>query len=96
VTGDADPDWSVYIVRCGDNSLYAGVAKDVGKRFAEHQSNGSKCAKYLKGRGPLVLVYQEVVGTKSAALKCEYAVKQLSKMAKERLVSNGFSLKIEK
>lgn len=76
-------------MRCGDGSLYTGVAKDVAKRFAEHQSQGPKCAKYLKGRGPLYLVYQEVVGDKSTALKREYALKQLSKMAKEQLVS-GF------
>ncbi|HEY6528246.1 MAG TPA: GIY-YIG nuclease family protein [Cellvibrionaceae bacterium] len=92
MTLDVNPAWSVYIVRCGDNSLYAGVAKDVAKRFAEHQSQGARCAKYLKGRGPLVLVYQESVGDKSAALKREYALKQLSKIAKEQLVKAGFNL----
>lgn len=80
--------WSVYILRCKDLSLYTGVAKDVAKRFAEHQSQGPKCAKYLKGRGPLILVYCEMVGDKSQALKREYALKQLSKTAKETLVAN--------
>jgi len=84
----ASEPWSLYIVRARDGSLYTGVAKDVAKRFAEHQAQGPKCAKYLKGRGPLVLVYQEAVGDKSAALKREYALKQLSKFTKEKLVSD--------
>ncbi len=79
------------MVRCGDGSLYTGVAKDVAKRFAEHQSQGPKCAKYLKGRGPLALVFQAQVGDKSAALKREYALKQLSKQAKEQLVAAGMA-----
>ncbi len=83
---EAENGWSVYIVRCRDASLYTGIAKDVIKRFAEHQAQGPKCAKYLKGRGPLQLVYQEKVGDKSAALKREYGLKQLSKAAKEQLV----------
>lgn len=77
------------MVRCGDGSLYTGVAKDVAKRFAEHQSQGPRCAKYLKGRGPLALVFQAQVGDKSAALKREYALKQLSKQAKEKIVRAG-------
>jgi putative endonuclease len=75
--------WSVYMVRGKDNSLYTGVAQDVAKRFAQHQAQGAQCAKYLKGRAPLVLVYEEVVGNKSQALKREYALKQLPKAAKE-------------
>lgn len=89
MTTGAGADWSVYILRCKDASLYTGVAKDVAKRFAEHQSQGPKCAKYLKGRGPLELVYWEAVGDRSQALKREYALKQLSKSAKEVLVISG-------
>lgn len=77
------------MLRCKDASLYTGVAKDVAKRCAEHQSQGPKCAKYLKGRGPLELVYCEWVGDKSLVLKREYALKQLSKSAKEALVLLG-------
>ncbi len=75
------------MVRCGDGSLYTGIAKDVAKRFAAHQAQGPKCAKYLKGREPLRLVYQERVGDKSAALKREYAIKQLPKHTKEQLLT---------
>ncbi|MBT8330889.1 MAG: GIY-YIG nuclease family protein, partial [Deltaproteobacteria bacterium] len=46
--------WYVYMLRCCDGSLYTGIATDVERRFAEHQSNSG--AKYLRGRGPLALV----------------------------------------
>ena len=47
----------LYILRCGDNSLYTGITTDVARRLAAHQSG--KGAKYTRGRGPLTLVYQE-------------------------------------
>ena len=49
----------LYILRCGDNSLYTGITTDVARRLAAHQSG--KGAKYTRGRGPLTLVYQEAV-----------------------------------
>lgn len=81
------------MVRCKDRSLYVGITTDVNKRFAQHQAQGARCAKYLRGRGPLTLVFQETIGDKSQALKREYALKQLPKQAKERLVAN-FMLKV--
>ena len=47
--------WFVYIIRCGDLSLYTGIATDVDRRFAEHESQGAKAAKYLRGATPLDL-----------------------------------------
>lgn len=81
------------MVRCKDRSLYIGITTDVNKRFAQHQAQGARCAKYLRGRGPLTLVFQEAIGDKSQALKREYALKQLPKHAKETLVAN-FRVKI--
>jgi len=78
--------WFLYIIRCKDNSLYTGITTAVERRFAEHQEKSGKGAKYLKGRGPLLLVYTEEVGTKSNALKRELIVKKLSKTAKEELL----------
>jgi putative endonuclease len=74
------------MVRCADDSLYTGVAKDVGRRVEEH--NGSKllAAHYTRARRPVVLVYQEAVATRSDALKREYQIKQLSREEKEMLV----------
>jgi predicted GIY-YIG superfamily endonuclease len=77
--------WSVYVVRCADDSLYTGVAVDVAQRIARH--NSGKGARYTRGRGPVRLVYQEHAGSRSAALKRELAVKRLTPAAKRRLIA---------
>ena len=84
--------WSVYIIRCGDNSLYTGISNDVAKRFAVHQSGGSQAAKYTRHRHPLKLVFSQEIGTKSQASRAEYRIKQLPKGTKESLVSGMTSL----
>ncbi len=78
--------WSVYMVRCRNGSLYTGIATDVARRFAEHRKNGGKGARYLRGRGPLRLVFQQAVGSRSLALRLEHRIKRLPKVKKERLV----------
>lgn len=75
-------EWSVYLLRCGDGSLYTGIATDVARRIGEHAS-GSKGAKYLRGRGPLQLQLEYKIGSRSLASKIEYRLKNLSKGAKE-------------
>ena len=76
--------WYVYMLRCGDDTLYTGVTDDVQKRLATHRAG--KGAKYTRGRGPLELVYRETCGSHSDALKREAAVKKLSRMQKESLI----------
>lgn len=76
--------WYLYILRCGDGTLYTGITTDVPLRLEAHRQG--KGAKYTRGRGPLELVYQEDCGTHSAALKREYAVKQMPREEKERLI----------
>ncbi len=78
--------WNLYIIRCSGGELYTGVTTDVPRRLAEHQSGGPKAAKYLRGRGPLALVYQEYVGSRGDALRRELVVKKLSKAAKEVMI----------
>jgi len=73
--------WSVYLLRCGDGSLYTGIATDVSRRIAEHKDGGG--AKYLRGRGPLDLVFQQEIGDRSLASKIEHRVKRLPKEYKE-------------
>ena len=69
----------LYILRCGDGSLYTGTTDDVERRLAAHQSG--KGAKYTRGRGPLTLVYREACADRSAALRREAAVKRLPRAA---------------
>jgi putative endonuclease len=79
-------DWYLYLVRCHDGSLYTGITTSVARRFAEHQEDKGAGAKYLLGRGPLLLVFQKKLGSRSLALRVESKVKRLSKARKEELI----------
>lgn len=79
-----DKKWYLYILRCGDGTLYTGITTDVQARFEAHQCG--KGAKYTRGRGPLELVYQEECGSHSQALKRELAIKALSRDDKQKLI----------
>jgi len=74
--------WFVYLIRCADGSLYCGIATDVARRFGEHTEGAPKGAKYTRGKGPLELVFQKEVGSRSEASKEELRIKKLSKKAK--------------
>lgn len=77
----------VYILRCGDDTLYTGTTDDVPRRLAAHSAG--KGAKYTRGRGPLELVYREECADKSAALKRELAIKALPRTEKLTLIQKG-------
>lgn len=77
----------IYIVKCKDDSLYTGYAKDVTQRVAKH--NNGQGAKYTKIRRPVQLVYQEMFDTKSEALKREYEIKTYTRQQKLELISEG-------
>ena len=77
--------WFVYILRCGDGTLYTGVTDDVQRRLAAHRAG--KGAKYTRGRGPLELVYTQEQPDKSAALRREFQIKKLTRPQQERLIS---------
>jgi predicted GIY-YIG superfamily endonuclease len=77
--------WYVYILQCADDTLYTGVATDVGARLATH--NAGKGAKYTRGRLPVTLLYQERAADRGAALKREHAIKQLRAEAKRALIA---------
>ena len=76
--------WKLYILRCGDGTLYTGITTDVEKRLEAHRTG--KGAKYTRGRSPLELVYREDCGDHSAALKREIEIKKLSREEKEKLI----------
>ena len=76
--------WYVYILRCGDGTLYTGSTDDVERRLAAHRAG--KGAKYTRGRGPLELVYSEPCGEHAAALRREYAIKKMKRREKELLI----------
>jgi putative endonuclease len=84
--------WSIYMLRCGDGTLYTGIATDVPRRIAEHGS-GAKGSRYLRGRGPLELVLQSEIGDRSLATRAELRIKRLSRLAKEELIASQGGLR---
>ena len=76
--------WYLYVLRCGDGTLYTGITTDVSRRLEAHRAG--KGAKYTRGRGPLELVYQQPCASHGEALQMEYRFKQLSRAEKERRI----------
>ncbi|HET8901639.1 MAG TPA: GIY-YIG nuclease family protein, partial [Holophagaceae bacterium] len=79
--------WHLYLLRCGDGTLYCGIALDARARLKQHQEG--KGAKYTRGRGPLELVYEEACGTRAEALRREREVKRLPRSAKLAMVKKS-------
>ena len=79
--------WTVYILECGDGTLYTGITDDLERRLKAHKEG--KGAKYTRGRGPLILRHREELADKGAALKREYALKRLRRPEKLALISEN-------
>lgn len=69
--------------------MYIGVTLDVQRRLGEHQAQKEKCAKYLRGKLPLILVYSQLIGDKRTAYQLERKLKKLPKAEKEKIVNNA-------
>ena len=76
-------DWTVYILRCGDGSLYTGIAKDVQARIKQHGEG--KGAAYTRSRLPVTLLYQENGFNRSEALIREAQIKSMPRSKKEEI-----------
>ena len=81
--------WFVYMVRCADDTLYTGIAKDVARRVKEHNSDNVLGANYTRARRPVALVYTQAVESRSAAAKREYEIKQLTRSGKDELLKRA-------
>ena len=79
-------EWKLYILKCGDGSLYTGITVDVKERFLRHCAGTG--AKYTRGRGPLELVYVEECGDHSQALRREIQIKSMSRVQKLKLLQS--------
>jgi len=87
-----DGDYSLYIIRCRDGSLYTGIALDVQKRVREHET-GVRGARYLRGRCPLTLEFSSRLGDRSVAQQAEHRIKRLRRERKEALIAGRLSLR---
>lgn len=75
----------IYILRCGDGTLYTGWTNRLEQRVQTHQAG--KGSKYTKCRLPVELVYHEECETKNEAMRREYQIKRMSKAEKEKLIT---------
>jgi predicted GIY-YIG superfamily endonuclease len=89
-------DWAVYILRCGDGSLYTGIAKDVRARVKQH--NEGRGATYTRTRLPVKLLYQQEGFARSEALIREAQIKAMDRSKKEKIIfgkSGGIGVRLK-
>ncbi len=84
----------LYILRCGDDTLYTGITNRLEYRLRQHRAGLG--AKYTRGRGPLSLVYALEVGDRSEASKEEARVKKLTREEKLLLIEGYLDKNHEK
>ena len=80
--------WTIYILECGDKTLYCGITNNLERRMRQHRGEVNGGAKYTRSRKPLKVVYQEEVNSRSEALKRELIIKKMSRITKLNLVTN--------
>lgn len=76
--------WLVYMLRCGDGSLYTGITNDLSKRLQAH--GDGEASRYTRARLPVALVYLESAANRSAAIKRELLIKRMRRREKELLI----------
>ncbi len=81
------PGWHVYLLECGDGSLYCGITNDITRRISRH--NNGKGGRYTRSRIPVKLVAKSPPMSRSAALSFEAKVKKSPRDKKARMVKAG-------
>ncbi len=77
----------VYMLRCGDGSLYTGWTNDLDKRVRAHQAG--RGARYTRSRLPVELVWHEDCGSKEEALRREWQLKRLTREEKLKMLEEA-------
>lgn len=77
--------WYVYILQCGDHTLYTGITTELQRRLKQH--NTGKASRYTRARLPVKLLYSETTSNRTEAQKREYEIKQLTRREKLALIS---------
>ncbi len=89
LTNIPQADWSVYILKCADGTLYTGIARDLARRLRQHNGEITGGPKYTSGRRPVDLLWSEPATDRSAAQVREAAIKNLSRGDKLLLAAGG-------
>ena len=79
------PAW-VYILRCGDGTLYTGVAKDLAARLKQHEAG--RASRYTRAHLPVVIAWSRECESWGDALREEHRIKQLTRAEKEALIAS--------
>ena len=81
--------WHVYMVRCADNTLYAGVTNNLQRRIKQHNGELRGGARYTASRRPVVLAWEEETNSRGMAQKREIEIRHLSKVQKIKLIEKN-------
>ena len=74
----------VYILKCGDESLYTGWTYDVNLRVREHQAG--RGGRYTRSHLPVELVFVRQMADKYAAMREESYIKRMDRSTKLNMV----------
>ena len=77
--------WFVYVVLCGDGTLYTGITTDTVRRLDEHNRGAPLGARYTRSRRPVTLAYVEGAADRGIATRREHAIKKLDRRSKMAL-----------
>ncbi|HYI98752.1 MAG TPA: GIY-YIG nuclease family protein [Thermoleophilaceae bacterium] len=77
----------VYLLRCGDGTLYCGWTNDVERRLEQHQAG--RASRYTRSRLPVEVVWSKPMASRSEAMREEALIKRLSRSEKLRLTESG-------
>lgn len=83
----------MYVLECGDGSLYTGYTTDVDARVTAHQAGTG--AKYTKAHAPVRLVAQARFYSKERAMSAEARFKQLDRANKDVLLAKAANTPLE-
>ena len=80
--------WLIYILECGDGSLYCGITNNIEKRLKQHKGEIIGGAKYTRSHWPCKLVYKEKSASRSEASQREAIIKKMSRDEKQNLINS--------
>ncbi|MEL7044511.1 MAG: GIY-YIG nuclease family protein [Pseudomonadota bacterium] len=81
--------WQVYLLRCGDGTLYTGVTSNLERRLRQHNGEIGGGARYTRARRPVTLLWSECCTSRGEAQRWEARIKTMSRSAKLRLSRSG-------
>jgi putative endonuclease len=82
--------WHVYLILCGDSSIYTGITNNLKQRF-QHHKNG-KGGHYTRSHKVVRMLYSEQFQTRSKALRREAQIKNWRRKRKLNLIKFGKSI----